>query len=89
MKVSIKTQVERDTERPLWLITLTVKAGGKVKPAWTTRLLTTSILDVGRAKKHARVLDQSVRNLFRNDRAAAKNAASLRRWWFAHIKPNE
>jgi hypothetical protein len=89
MKVSIKTQVERDTKRPLWLITLTVKAGGKVKPAWTTRLQTTSIFEVGRVKREARVLDQSVRHQFRAARGSVKSAASLRRWWYAHIKPNE
>jgi hypothetical protein len=86
MKVSIKTSIGgQDSKYPVWVIRLTVKAGSKHKPAWTTHLPYTTHDTRAEAKKRARVLDQSVRHQFRADRDSVKSAASLRRWWYAHI----
>lgn len=81
MKVSIKTKIEPGFG--LWVVRYTVKAGGKVKPKWTTTLVdgypptkTRSIV-----VRDARAADQAIRNLFRNDRPQAAHNTALRRWW--------
>jgi hypothetical protein len=82
MKVSIKTNIERTMAGP-WTVRFTVKAGGKVKPKWTTTLLDGYPSGKTRPEvvRDSRATDQAIRNLFRNDRSTAATAAALKRWW--------
>lgn len=81
MKVSIKTSIAPGVG--MWVVRYTVKAGGKVKPKWTTALPDGYPASYPRsaAIRAARAADQAIRNLFRNDRPQAANAAALKRWW--------
>lgn len=81
MKVSIKTIIEAGIG--LWTVRHIVKAGGKVKPAWTTTLHDGYPASFTKAKvmKESRAEDQAVRNLFRNDRPQAASASALKRWF--------
>lgn len=81
MKVSIKTSIAPGVG--MWVVRYTVKAGGKVKHKWKTTLPDGYPGSHPRFAviKDARAEDQAIRNLFRNDRPQAANAAALKRWW--------
>lgn len=87
MKVSIKTSIEPGIG--MWVVRYTVKAGGKVKPKWTTTLPDGYPASMSRAAvvKDARAADQAIRNLFRNDRPQAAHNTALRRWWRQYQGP--